>query len=307
MGILPLMGGAIANAGKLTMINCDFINNTLSSSRNGGGIYNTGNYLIINSSRFENNQASAGGALCLNGNHSQIINSNLTNNSALGGAIVIGWPSIYGNNITINNSNFINNSGSATAGAIYNGYGSNVSIYNSRFINGTGVTSAGTIYNTPTGSMLLSNCIFMNNSAVYSGGAIFSSENLTIENFEFFENYLSTWASTFGGGALFISRTGTKRVIIKNTNFRNNRAYFGGAIFANGNISVNITNFGFRIILFMMEEQFVLEIVSPCISNSTFRNNTTENRGTIYNSPGAKMFLSKNLMTENIANLGRDI
>ena len=104
---LPLRnhGGAIFNAGILTVNNADFDYNR--ARRQGGGIYNTGS-MTINSSTFQNNEADYNG-----------------DPGGSGGAI------LNTGNATINASTFFGNTASQSGGAIANANGGTVSIVNS--------------------------------------------------------------------------------------------------------------------------------------------------------------------------------
>jgi hypothetical protein len=83
-------GGAIDNAGVLTVYACTIANNEATGSGSmGGGIYNTGTLLVPSASTFISNTATFGGAIANGlGGTVSLLNSTLSSNSATdGGAI----------------------------------------------------------------------------------------------------------------------------------------------------------------------------------------------------------------------------
>lgn len=205
-------GGAIydQNAVNLTIIDSTFENNTATAS-SGGSIY-TGpsDKILINNSKFINNNANVGGAISCHSRNSSIINSIFINNSAN----VAGAMNLYGNSDgSIINCSFINNFAS--------NYGGALRTYSSRtIINGSK---------------------FINNSATNYGGALYNYADLTIINSDFKGNNASY------GGAYFNQGDNSK---IINSNFTNNLANYAGAIYnsasslsvSGNNMSSNVAN-----------------------------------------------------------------
>ncbi|MCI0379173.1 MAG: Ig-like domain-containing protein [Gemmataceae bacterium] len=156
-------GGAIRidffNAVNIT--NVLFTNNSAPRSAPGlvfglGGAIQNNGFLTIDSSRFENNQASnGGGAIYAGGTPAQVTirNSTFVDNSAIsGGAIMNHEP------MTIDNSTFARNV--------------------ARF--GTGSGQGGAIDNNGGGNLTLTNCTLSDNISLF-GGAISNFETLTVQ------------------------------------------------------------------------------------------------------------------------------
>ena len=217
-------GGAIWNGGILTVNNCNFQNNAVSSYYEGGAIYNIGT-LIVNNSAFTNNTASytdggVGGAIYNTGTLT-VNNTSFTNNSAYyGGAI-----DNFNGNSTITNSNFTNNN------AIFG-----VSLL---------ACIGGAIYN--TGTLNVNECVFTSNIAKYtaigyspyspSGGAIGNIHGtLNITNSTFTGNQ----APNGNGGAIY---NGNSTLNVTDSTFTNNVATFGGAICNSSTLNVTESNF----------------------------------------------------------------
>lgn len=170
-------GGAIkvTNGGHLTLENCIFINNTVSSTENeamGGAVSVSGYYhktsgsartglLDINNCRFENNYASTdGGATNTYFSTSHIYNSVFLNNY---GGRDCGGVNTRGTDITfLENCTFIGNRGS-TAGAAIKNYLSEMTINNCTIINNTAGVIAGAITN--CGVLTMTNSRVINNTA----------------------------------------------------------------------------------------------------------------------------------------------
>ena len=236
------------------------------TNNNGGGIYNVGNLQLINVS-FEKNVASNGGAICNNGNLS-IINSTFEDNTATGngGAIFTffsslkvnntdfinnhgKWATIYAaySNITIDNSLFINTS-TEYAGAIYATMGE-LEVYNSNFINMHSYQTAGSIALKSNPKTFIKNSTFINSTTGnYYGanaGAIFcdfgDGSLLTLPQLFIYDSTFINCYSSFGGAVATLYSI----LIVNNSNFINNSAYFdGGAIYSSyGYFSVNNSNF----------------------------------------------------------------
>ena len=154
-------GGAITSLKTMSVDNCTFDSN---NALKGGAIFgiagfesylNPSNYINVTNSKFINNVAQSGGAICSNFN-TTVDNSLFNNNTASGyggGAINTGYKS-NSNNFT--NCNFTNNEA-------YN-YGGAISSSHSR----------------------VENCLFENNTANH-GGAIFSL-SFSVDNSTFKDN-----------------------------------------------------------------------------------------------------------------------
>ena len=243
-------GGSINSAGKLTLENCKFINNTASFTTddtlgNGGAVYlgHTDGDTIINCT-FEGNVAKRnGGALdwYLGSSNGKVINSNFTNNTAKRSGGAIHWSGHYG---TIKNSNFTNNTatgeintdiggrlGGGDGGAVL-WVGSNGTIDNCRFIGNEAIKNNAYTFGGRGGAIFLhgnstenctnttvSNSYFKDNTAGTNGGAINWQEGAHEGNIlkSIFEN---NTANANGGAVYWRGHHGE----IKDSNFTNNTA-----------------------------------------------------------------------------------
>lgn len=298
-------GGAIYNANNITITNSYFANNVanitsggaiysyyknmnLSNSKfennkagtNGGAIYIENNGyekdygIIVNNSTFDNNTAGkSGGAIYTRG--AKITNSNFSNNNASEGGALF---SVSDGTVVINNTKFTNNTASKYGGAIDVFSGSAI-IDNSRFENNSAAVYGGAIYAAST--VNVTDSIFRKNSA-NQGGAIYSSLNTNgiIANSTFDQN-----TATGKGGALYfdaisgiqIENSGME---IVNSEFTNNSANQGGAIYSYSILNITDSNFtqntanadGGAI----YSDKYLRSI------NSTFINNNAANGGALY-------------------------
>ena len=209
--ILNVYGGALYNAGEITGITADFINNSVTATGSstygyGGAIYNGGTIGDI-TGHFIGNSAGyyGGGGAIYNGYNSTIgdITGDFIGNSASYGGAICNNKGTIGN-IT---GDFISNSvATGYGGAIYNGSGNtignitgdfigNSATGTSAFAGGGAIDNRGTIGNI-TGD-------FIGNSVTgsgYSGGAIYNGYNGTIGNIT--GDFIGNSATGYAGGAI---------------------------------------------------------------------------------------------------------
>ncbi|MBL8963808.1 MAG: right-handed parallel beta-helix repeat-containing protein [Phycisphaeraceae bacterium] len=134
-------GGAIRNAGTLTVSNSTIANNQ-SSAGGGGGIDNTGVLTITNSTIGGNNAGIGDGGGIRNSGSVTIINSTISGNQAVGGGALAN----FGPSMVIRNSTIAQNSATADGSGILNFNA--VTINNSTIANNTGApvfTSSGNL------------------------------------------------------------------------------------------------------------------------------------------------------------------
>ena len=210
-GYDTVKGGAIENYGNLTLVNCNFKNNkistgTASSMSNlacGGAIYNNGSLNIINSSFISNSAGSIyttnsyGGAIYNLGSLS--IKNSVFNNNALD--TFIDWT--YNNNAAVGFIAF-------QEGAAIASYSNNVEIINTSFANNQ--------------IDVYSECFYESSSfCQYSaGGAVyFEGDNYNFIDCSFNNNNADT------GGAIYYKGN---NVMFDNCDFKNNSAFRGGAL-----------------------------------------------------------------------------
>ena len=197
----------------------------------GGGIYNSGN-LNVNNSTFSGNSASNGGGISTSGLGSTVTvsNSTLSDNTASlnGGGIS------NGGTVTVSNSTFSGNWATGAGGGIYSSY--RLTVSNSTFDHNQANNGGGIVNN---GTVTVSNGTLSGNSATYFGGGIlnWSGGRVTISNSTLSGN------SADAGGGLYNER-GT--VEVSNSTFSDNSAYGvggeGGGICNSNNGTVTFKN-----------------------------------------------------------------
>jgi len=170
-------GGAISNAGTLTITAGTISNNYTNYSSSGGAIYNaTGGTTTITDSTFSGNFSSAGGGAIANQGSMSITGSTFSSNSAAhgGGAIDNQGP------LTITGSTFSSNS-AVYGGALHIGSGM-VTITNSTFYrNQTDATGGygGALY-IISGMVTITASTLSGNYAGVAGGGIYATGSTTI-------------------------------------------------------------------------------------------------------------------------------
>ena len=176
----------------------------LSTTSNGGAIYNTANNNVNIYADFISNSTknASGGAIYNDGRITSIVGDFISNSTknASGGAIF----NSYGAIIDTINGDFISNSVSKYGGAIYNDWGGTIDTINGDFISNSASNSGGAIYNTTNATITTINGDFISNSATSEGGAIYNYRG-TIDtiNGDFISNSATTTddsTGAFGGG-----------------------------------------------------------------------------------------------------------
>ena len=187
-----------------------FENNT--AGTNGGAVdwFKGATHGVIDNATFRNNVANrSGGAVYWNGDYGDILNSNFTNNRALG----ISWAiNAYGENTT----------GGSGGAIIWSG--SHGIVNNSRFINNTAARHGGAVYMQGTSEENCTNttydlCYFEGNNATINGGALDWHENAhegLVNNSYFINNR----AGANGGAVFWLGHDGN----ITHSNFTSNYA-----------------------------------------------------------------------------------
>lgn len=181
----------IDNIGFITIINCNFVNNTgTNASNSDGAVSNYGATLLVINSTFTNNSCpnGIGGAIYnYKSGKINVINSSFINNSATsGGAIHNEDIDFY-----VSNSRFINNT--EPHGGAIDAYGNNITVKNSNFTNNTAYQAGCAIYNNGA-NLIVNNSNFINNTANSTNtnsGAIYNTgANFSINSSNFTENYV---------------------------------------------------------------------------------------------------------------------
>ena len=270
-------GGAIDLKGSYSQLyDSIFTNNTASGS--GGAVNWAGNDGILHTLIFKNNNASSGGAVYIGSNDVSVDNVNFTDNNAIisGGTLYMGgsnyanvsniniynssassggsiyWSTQYGilKNATFELSNamdggtiywkgdngklegvsFTDTKASENGGVLFV-YGSNVKINDADFINASANNGGGVYW--IGGSGVLEDCNFINNTATNNGGGLYVlGSNFTVDDCYFFNNT----AANIGGG-IYWAGAG----VIRDSEFYNNRAHSGSAIFNGGSLTIHNT------------------------------------------------------------------
>lgn len=203
------------SAGNCKIDGCEFISNV--AVENGGAIDCNSPNMYLTNTLFESNTADTGAALCreVNASGGSGYNNTFKFNHALTNGSALAW--INASSISIDTYFFYNNDAGNSGGAIFVGKGS--------------------------GNCEIKNCVFENNKVLSfdngHGGAIewYASEGLVI-------NSSFTGNKAFEGGAIYVG-FGSDDIDIINSNFTDNQAYhYGGAISIEASsITINQSNF----------------------------------------------------------------
>ncbi|WP_335645367.1 Ig-like domain repeat protein [Methanosphaera sp. BMS] len=227
------VGGAIYNwEGTLHINNTNLTQNTATGQNTGrgGAIYNRGNLNITQSNLTQNNatgqtEDGVGGAIYNYVGTLTITQSNLTQNTATGQGY--GWGGAIYNNGTLNitHSNLTQNT---ATGQGQDGYGIGGAIYNNGTLN---ITHSNLTQNTATGQ-------------TYDGygGAIYNGGTLNITHSNLTQNTATGQTYDGRGGAIY-DASWSILTSITSSNFINNTAPYGAAIYADGNVSFTSNTF----------------------------------------------------------------
>lgn len=282
--------------------NCTFRDNT---AMFGAGVYMAGNDGVVTNSRFENNLAHA---------------SNPQRTSQ-GGAIY--WS---GDNGRIENSNFTENSAKYSGGAVYFNGADNHVIVNSLFNKNVdpqfGAASGGAVYYCQSNNCRIVDSNFTENFVGGSGGAVFidkNSKNQTIIGSLFSNNTAQGLSGngvapshSYGGGAVYwVGRDGS----IINSNFTDNTANIGGAVYYSNSNNQSITDSTFLNNSATMTSLDNDALSTPGggaiyyyttnnarIENVNFTENSAYKGGAIYYSKGTNVSIMDSSFSKNEAN-----
>ena len=307
------LGGAIDLVGSSIAINNSYFREN--HAPDGGAVFVGGqghdNFVYLSYFTGNNATSGRGGAINWNATTGIIYDSNFTNNNALyGGAIYVGGtsPNSEINNVIFKGNNATFNGGAidwnATGGRLFNttfienyagqygaalcreanatrGAGKN----NTFIANHAGIGGAALGWIESVG-ITIDDYHFYNNTADVHGGAIYignNSDNCTIKNSVFEGNTVPLNGNIefgFGGAIVCIGHNTT----VINSNFTNNKATNGGAIYASGTSgNTNITD-----ALFVDNYAtytggaIALRASAVTVNNTKFYNNTASDGGALY-------------------------
>ncbi len=299
-------GGAVF-VGTQTKVG-DIINSTFVSNKayiKGGAVDWNASFGVIDGCTFDSNNATYGGGVCLGSNstNSTIKNTRFINNRAEmnGGAI-----DCNATQMGLFNTTFTSNYGrygaalcreeGATGGHGYN----NTFTANHAYMSGAALGWMG------SASISIDTYFFYNNTADVSGGAIYVgplSTNCTILNCLFDGNQVLNTTSG-QGGAIDSVASGAN---ILTSNFTNNKAYLGGAIYVggdSGNTTIDNSIFKYNT-AYARGGAVNLHASAAIINNTNFTENTAVSGGAIYvGGEGYTNFIYNSNFTKNHANGG---
>lgn len=199
--------------------------------RDGGAISHSGGKLTVGQTSFTGNKAKAGsgGAIFTESSLNITGNSRFSENTAaLGGGAI---RAIYGANITVDGASFDNNgTQSGNGGAVDASSVTPLSVSNASFVqNYTGKGHGGAIY--ASGTTFIDNASFSRNRTDNGyGGALYASGETVLKNVVFDGN-----TATYGGAVISFDSL----AIGGNFSFTGNKAEAGGALFAEGKLTLD--------------------------------------------------------------------
>ena len=258
-------GGVVNRLGSLTLINCSFMNCLNESTYCGLNLFSSS--ADIQNCNFCNlSSQSYGGAITGDSKSLTIANTNFTNCKSTKDSDAIYWSS---GEVIIDACNFSDN-----VEAIYI-YNAKLDLKNSKFSrnNHSALYLNGNVAQ-------INSCLFEDNYNDRYGGALYLSGNeVQINNCTFISNSITGERS---GGAIYSE---VKSLIINSSNFTNNKAIYGAAIYSfSENITIANSSFKSNCIISsninsMEKAIIVISGINALIDNSTFLNN---NACTIY-------------------------
>lgn len=302
-----LYGGAIYNKGKLSAVKSSF---SSSNAKNGGAIFNTGN-LNLTRCTFSSNKAKQIGSAIFSTGILNIYGCNFTCNSN---------TSLYinqnNNTNNIQSSSFISNTGT-DGGALYNRK-SRLAIHKTLFADNTAENEGAAIYNSGTltctastfnsntaknggaisshNTLKLDSASVKYNTATQNGGAVYSISALTVSNTKFNKN------TAIKGGAVFTKSNNVVNLIVDTSQFTNNEAKDGGALYVYNLTKLTVRNSAFTA---NKNNSIVLQTsaANNIITNTSFSKNSATYGGAIRNN-FSPLTLTRNYISSNTAKLG---
>ena len=287
-------GGAIYFSSSGTVENCNFTNNT---AKYGGAIsvsaeYNSVELTVTDSVFTENFAEEGGGAICIIATYGNAISYNIsgsefTNNSVNydSASAAVAGGAVYTNGAaagTILDTSFTGNkaenaNGSGNGGAVKVQFGGTSTIENCVFTANVADIGGAISLQANTGfdnDVTVIGCTFTDNKANQAGGAISCLQNvgssaLTVKDSTFTDN-----TADIVGGSIYLDDLST--VSLSGSNFTDNNASKGGAIYALGDL--NLT--GCEFIKNTAEVGGAVYFNETCtVTNCNFTNNSAISEG----------------------------
>ncbi|MBE6500010.1 MAG: hypothetical protein E7Z80_05645, partial [Methanobrevibacter thaueri] len=268
----------------------------------GGAIYWYGSNGQIINSTIKNSKSEYGGGIYFNPHASDAKVTNCIFNSSYaiehGGAIDCNASRMNLTNTKFNN-NYADYGAALCRESISNGgFG-----YNNSFINNNAKTAGAALAWMNSSSIKIDKYYFKDNTAGYSGGAIYvgnGSGNCKVLNSIFINNYVTSNSDGHGGAIEWYAKEG----LVSNSNFSDNHAYNGGAIYvgsASGKINITGSNFHDNYAI-TNGGAISLDASSVTINTSNFWNNSAINGAAMYvGGEGFTNYVQSSIFDNNIA------
>ena len=264
-------GGAINNNGNMALINTTLNHNHASGEYQrvgGGAIQNTGTLTITESNLTHNTANTEGGVIYNNdGGTVNISCSNLNYNNATDG----NGGAIY-NKGTVNiiESNLTSNTANVNGGAIYNTGGGTVNITQSNLNYNNATIGGGGAINKDSGTVTITESNLTHNTA-RDGGAIYNYRDiLTITDSKLTHN---TATRTGGSISSYASSSSSEfLIVIDNNTFTENSLTFTKR--RNANLTLNITNNTFNNTIFYINNTNESKYINVYIAENKFDKST---------------------------------
>jgi hypothetical protein len=279
-----LDGGAVSfreSNTDLYIYNSSFLDNSATGSFGGGGIlmrdFNAMHMSNCLFARDVSMNGFGGGIFMSNGNSLSMVNSSFNDNTATaGGAISV---DTY-NYIQFTADRFVNNKAD-TGGALFASYKNELFFYRNMFVDNAATNGEGGAFKVETNNydIMLEECIIIGNTATVAGGGVHSAlhnSGLRVYNCDFIRNF-----SPYGGGVYF--GADHEDIVIASSFFDENRATDGGGVFvarfnedivihSNRFTSNNITGCGAAL---------VLRADNVTLYNCSFEDNVADQGGAV--------------------------
>ena len=284
-GVLQLDG--VTNDVIANVYNSVFSGNSTTDLYSSGAIKVLGENALLNAynSYFKDNKAHSQGAILVQYGTANIVSSVFDNNYAQtsGGAL----GNAYGT-VTVVDTVFKNNTSGGDRGALVTGETATTAIYDSTFIGNSAANTGGAVGN--AGDMSISYSTFggenagEGNSAGTTGGAIYNKGTIDIDHTTFTGNSAGTHGGAIYNDASADTGSAGATVNISDSEFTNNSASSGSAIYNNAG-TVNVENSKFDSNKSTANAAVVNKNAGTMdIVNSQFTNNVNDGSATTDNS-----------------------